>query len=812
MTRIRKTTVRQLGQVKLNNKKQLSKASILLREVVGFQKTDRDLLLDCRGGVEPRRIGVRLSFLSSKLFNLRIQVEGKIEESKEGGYPFEFISSAEQLELTTDALKVIVRKRPFTLEICDLSDKRLTSLQEVSISTETSPPTTLRSRLVFSASAKERFFGFGQRHNSVDQTGRVIKMVSVDSLEGKDDTTYCPIPFFMSTGGYGVCLWTDCISEFDMRTEREGTYSIASEDYSLNVYFFHGPRMKDILASYVRFTGMPVKIPRWSFGVLQGRCFLDSKEVEEIRRQFEVRDIPLSIMYFDWLSFRPNPKLDYLAKTPQQYMDLAESMGNSLIAQLRRKGVQTMAWIPSWISEVHPLFQEGIEKGYFYRNLEGDYIREFGPRIDFTNPKAYEWFKQRVKKQLRSGIRAFLSDFGDSIPWFKTGYQDEGLNFYEYEIKDLEPEQGTFCNGKTTREFNNFYSILQRRAVCEAVKEEGLEGQVYLLVRGGYTGIQKYGAVYTGDNNVDYDYMRVALRAMLSLGLSGVPYTTSNNGGLRLSRRKDVTIRWTQMGVFTPLFSAWCGDPDTDLPWHFGDEATAIHRYYAWLRMNLIPYIYSYAERTCETGLPIAQALVLKYQDDPEAVKQETEYLFGEEFLVAPMYPQEAINRRRVYLPEGRWIDYWTDEEYEGPQYILYEADWERFPLFLRAGAIVPMELNADYEIGGSLSQSKGLVFDVHPHKYSEFTLFDNEKKTKIVCQEGESRLIIEIEPCRQEYALRVKWPYPAKVMVDGLTSKKYKEFTEFKKVKEGWFYDEESKRCIIKVYTQHKVKVELLV
>jgi alpha-D-xyloside xylohydrolase len=211
------------------------------------------------------------------------------------------------------------------------------------------------------------------------------------------------------------------------------------------------------------------------------------------------------------------------------------------------------------------------------------------------------------------------------------------------------------------------------------------------------------------------------LRAALSIGLSGIPFYSHDIGGFFGRPDPELYVRWAQFGLFSS--HSRCHGTTPREPWEFGQEAEVIFRRYAKLRYRLLPYIYSTAVQAARTGLPVVRALVLKYPNDPNVRHLDSQYLFGDHFLVAPVLERGA-RRRLLYLPVGEWVDYWSRETYEGPGWLNYPAPLEILPLFIRRGAVVPMGPQVDHT---DQAAGAGLIFHVYPADSGRFVLYDED-------------------------------------------------------------------------------------
>jgi alpha-D-xyloside xylohydrolase len=211
------------------------------------------------------------------------------------------------------------------------------------------------------------------------------------------------------------------------------------------------------------------------------------------------------------------------------------------------------------------------------------------------------------------------------------------------------------------------------------------------------------------------------LHAALSIGLSGVPFYGHDIGGFAGQPDPELYVRWAQFGLFSS--HSRCHGTTPREPWEFGEEAEAIFRRYAKLRYRLLPYIYSTAVQAAKSGLPVVRALVLKYPNDRNVRNLDSEYLFGDHFLVAPVL-ERGVERWMVYLPVGEWIDYWSRGIYEGPGWLNFPAPLEILPLFVRRGAIIPM--GPEIERADQAARA-GLALDIFPAERGRFTVYSED-------------------------------------------------------------------------------------
>jgi alpha-D-xyloside xylohydrolase len=220
----------------------------------------------------------------------------------------------------------------------------------------------------------------------------------------------------------------------------------------------------------------------------------------------------------------------------------------------------------------------------------------------------------------------------------------------------------------------------------EVTREAHGHDQALLWARAAWAGSQRYPVHWSGDGVARFEDLACVLRSALSFGMSGFPFYSHDIGGFSGIPSPELYVRWTQFGLFSS--HARChGEPPRE-PWAYGKAAEDIFRQYAELRYRLIPYIYSQAVECGKNSLPMVRALVLAFQDDPGVALIFDQYLFGESILVAPIL--DETNLRRVYLPPGTWVDYWTKKSLQGPAWISIQAPLEVLPLYIRGGAILP--------------------------------------------------------------------------------------------------------------------------
>ena len=346
-----------------------------------------------------------------------------------------------------------------------------------------------------------------------------------------------------------------------------------------------------------------------------------------------------------------------------------------------------------------------------------------------------------------------------------------------------------------------------------------------------WAGGQRYSTIWSGDQSGNWEYIRFHVPSVLGAGLSGFNAATGDVdgifGGSALTQVRD--IQWK---CFTPVYmiiSGW--SKQTNLmkqPWIFGEPYTSINRRYMKLKMRLTPYIYAYCREAYETGVPTVRALVLEYPDDPATWSKRTQYEFlsGESLLVAPVY-EDAPVRNDIYLPAGKWIDYWDGTEYYGPAVVNgYPLTLDRLPVFVKAGAIVPMypEMLHDRE-----KPKDPVTLDIYPSGRSSFSLYEDDGVTQdyragmfarteiaveapklvdtareITVQVGPAKGKYRDMPVARSYVVDLHVPAkPAAVKLDDKALPGLDKKEEYDKAAEGWFFDARDRRGVLHVKTK---------
>lgn len=566
----------------------------------------------------------------------------------------------------------------------------------------------------------EHLYGLGEKYTPLDKVGQRIITWTQDAFGSTSERSHKNIPFLLSTRGYGLLLDTGARITWDLGVTSCQSYTIHAEDEALDAYIIHGPALPDILERYTTLTGKSTVPPKWTYGVWvsTGGTYRTQAETEKLIAGLETYDIPASVVHLDpwWMTWRTYCDFRW---NREAFPDV-----EGFIERLHAADLKLCLWEHPYISVESELFAYGKAHGYFLTRPDGEvYIIDYGlslaPRpdgivrlatpdtswnarvaiIDLTHPDAYTWFQDLHRPLLRMGVDVFKTDFGEDVP-----------------------QDAVFRNGETGATMHNLYPLLYNRCVTEVTQQERGYGLVW--ARSATAGNQRYPIYWSGDPAADYDSLACTIRSGLCAGLSGIPFWSNDIGAYRGMPTSRLYVRWAQFGLMCS-HSRMHGDSPRE-PWHFGEEATTIVRRYLKLRNQLFPYLYSTSYEAAQTGLPVIRALALAFPDDPGGYREDLEFMLGPALLVAPVY--DDSDQRRVYLPPGDWVDFWTHQRYAGPVHLSVDAPLDTLPLFVRAGSIIPMMGEAKRIPETRIDP---LILQVYPAQEMRYSLREDEGATE---------------------------------------------------------------------------------
>ena len=573
--------------------------------------------------------------------------------------------------------------------------------------------------------AEEKFYGFGERTGLLNQRGKCFTHWTMDCFDYDvlTDEMYQAIPFFMSVSpqiNYGLFFNTTYKSQFDVGANQNDILQLQTQGNELDYYLIYGQEPATIINTYTKLTGRMSLPPRWALGYHQCRWSYDSEtEVRTLAREFRQRRIPCDVIHLD---------IDYMQGFrvftwhKQRFPDPKQ-----LIDELTEQGFKVVTIVDPGVKydpeADYQVCERGLENDYFIRNKQGilfhGYVwpdRSVFP--DFLRSDVREWWSDLHKNLIDKGVAGIWNDMNepalDDRPFGDLGNK----MFFPSDAPQGDPQERT-----NHAETHNLYGLMMARASRQALDKLRPETRSFVLTRSGYAGIQKYSAVWTGDNHSLWQHLEMSLPMLCNLGLSGVPFVGADIGGFASNATPELFARWMQVGMLYPFMRGHSviGSKRHE-PWEFGTEVEDICRQYIELRYQLLPYIYTLFWEATNTGAPILRPLVYHYPCDRKTHELYDQVLLGSSLMAAPVY-RPGVEQRAVYLPEGTWYDWWTGECYQGSNYILAHAPLEKMPMYVRGGSVIPLAPVMQYTSESRVNQ---LRLRVTPGM-GEYTLYEDD-------------------------------------------------------------------------------------
>jgi alpha-glucosidase len=626
--------------------------------------------------------------------------------------PFEFEENEQDFLIKTSRLIVKIDKKQLSIIFLDHNGNIIN--QDHEKNSQKQHPSYCYKQL----KENELFYGCGERAGFLNKRGEKLRFwnyAEPKHFNPISNEMYKSIPFLISKTDdavYGLYYDNSFDSFFDLGAESPDYYCIGAEAGELNYYFIYGSTIKEILQLYTGITGRSPLPPLWSLGYHQSKwSYFPEERVYELAKTFREKNIPCDSIHLD-IDYMDNYKIfsfnEERFPNPKEMFTKLNEMGFKMIA-IVDPGVK--------MESGYPIYEHGKSEEYFCKEKNGHtFVGDVWPGgcvfPDFTNNKVRSWWADLNKEFLELGISGIWNDLNEpsilvephSLPKDVIHQSDSGE--------------------KTHGEIHNLYANYEAMATLEGWKNYDENIRPFILSRAGFAGIQKYAAVWTGDNTSSWDQLLLSIPMFINLGLSGIPFVGADVGGYAGNCSEELLIRWMQLGAFTPLFRNHTRKESTNQePWAFSEKAEQIMKKFIQLRYRLLPYFYNVFRETHETGCPVLRPMFFEYESDRNTHTITDQFLIGKSLLVAPIYlPGQTY--RTVYLPEGTWYDYWTNEIHQGRQFIVTQADLETMPLFVNSGSIIP-----EYPLMNYVGETKieKLTFNIYCGN-GEFVYYEDDQ------------------------------------------------------------------------------------
>jgi alpha-glucosidase (family GH31 glycosyl hydrolase) len=690
----------------------------------------------------------------------------------------------------------------------------------------------------------ERMEGFGERYDQLDQRGSDVHNWVYNQYRNQGSTgrTYLSVPFFLNSGGYGIYVPTDRYAIFNNGTHLSDmagfTVDTGGEtDPTLEYYLFTGTP-EDIVDDYTAASGRPQLPPKWAFGLwMSANEWNEQSEIEAELAKVGTYDIPHSAIvleqWSDEATFYVWHGADYTPTSGAgslNYSDLTFPAGTawtdpkSMVDAFHAEGIRVLLWQipvlkenfdtnPATAPQQHLNDQAYAEtQGFVVKNADGTPYRVptgqwFGDSTvpDFTSTAATDWWMSKR--------RYLLDDIG--IDGFKT---DGGEMIYGRHTQ--------FADGRRGDELHNAYPGEYTDAYNDYVQTKtGGDGAIFS--RAGTHGAQTRSIYWAGDQESTFAAFREALRAGLTAGQSGVPFWAWDMAGFTGDfPSAELYLRSAAQAALSPVmqYHSEKANPSTSearTPWNVQartGDGTVIDRFrhFANVRMNLLPYIWTEAHRSADTGTPMMRAMGFEFPGDANVVREDDQYMFGEQLLVAPITTQGA-NSVDIALPAGEWYDLWNGGRAQGGTTKTYWADTSTIPVYVRAGAIVPMDLDNSYAlgsgVGNDVSSHDNLTFRIYPQGATSYDYWDDASssyRTIQVAEQWGTEVTVDVPSLSETVTLQVAATKPLSVTAGGAGVIERSSIADLAANATGWFWD--PAQHLIHVKVPSSVSTQLVV
>ncbi len=553
-----------------------------------------------------------------------------------------------------------------------------------------------RWRMNWALKAPELCWGLGERYGGLNLRGKIHTLFATDDdlhLESSD-SLYKSIPLLLVVGtgdAYGIFLDSPAPQQWDLDSELTGKASVRLlTRRAWSVYWFAQSPLPDIVAAYTQLTGRCTLPPSWSLGHQQSRwSYPTERAARKISKEFRSRKIPCDTIVLD-IDYMDDYRVFTISRTRFPRFE-------RLVSDLSKIGFRVVTIVDPGVkrSSLDATFREGRKLDAFCKTSDGSiFVGKVWSGAsclpDFMKPRVRRWWGDKLDFLLSRGIAGIWNDmnepalFGNQRPLTSNALDLPANDDQLFLQADDEANVGHF-------EVRNVYGQQMAKATREALRRVRPHERPFVLSRSGYAGIQRYAAVWLGDNTSWFEHLRLSIPMLLNVSLSGVAFCGVDIGGFGGSADAELLTRWYQLGIFYPFCRNHCalnGRPQE--PWSFGSEVESRIRRLLTVRYQLLPYFERLFVEHRECGAPLMRPMAWHYPDDPTARQLDDQFMLGPDLLVAPIL-QRGVSRRPVYLPDGHWYRFDGGSAFRGRRYCDVEFDLDSTPAFVRGGAILPM-------------------------------------------------------------------------------------------------------------------------
>lgn len=579
-------------------------------------------------------------------------------------------------------------------------------------------------RITYRMEADTRIYGLGEQVRGINKRGWIYISDCTDDPNHREDThsLYAAHNFlvFAEKKPFGIFLDNPSRVTFDLGYTRQDTVVITADSWDMDLYVIDGESVMDIVHQFRGMIGRSYIPPKWAFGYGQSRWgYRCEEDIREVERRYREAGIPLDSIYLD---------IDYMERfkdftlNHETFPEFPE-----FVKEMKEKHIHLVPIIDAGvkIEEGYPVYEEGVEKGYFCKDAEGnDFVAAVWPgRVhfpDMLNPEARRWFGHHYQFLLEQGIEGFWNDMNEPSIFYSEKRLEQvfdELESFRGKNQDLETHfrfkslvMGLANNPEDYRSFyhnfngegvpvrhdrvHNLYGYNMTRAAGEAFEELVPDRRILMFSRSSYIGMHRYGGIWQGDNLSWWSHLLLNVRMMPSLNMCGFLYTGADLGGFGADTTEDLMLRWLQFGLFTPLMRNHSALGTREQELYQFSNCEACGRMVK-IRYSLLPYLYSEYMKAALRDDMMFRPLAFDYPEDAAAVQVEDQVMLGDALMLTPVYEQNRTGRY-VYLPEDMMLvtmrspeEYSVQELEKGHHYV--NAAMEELIFFVRKNHVIPM-------------------------------------------------------------------------------------------------------------------------
>ena len=778
-------------------------------------------------GVEVHAGGVleRVEALRPDVLRVRVSPDGAFQEdaswavlpeARGGGILVHPAITPSEITFTTEALHVRIERSPLRLVIEDLAG-HVVSEDAQGRPTEFTGKRDAQGgefHVWKALRTDEHFFGLGDKTGPLDRRGEAFTNWNTDAFgfQESTDPIYKTIPFFVGESAgqyYGIFLDNTWRSSFDFGKSLRDAYSFGSDGGPLDYYFVYGPDPKKVIENYAWLTGASPLPPLWSLGFQQSRySYAPESAAREVANHLRKDKIPADVL---WLDIDYQYKYRPFTVDPVGFPDMPK-----FVSDMKTLHLHTIAITDLHVADVpnsgYAPYDSGIAANAFVKNSDGtNFVGVVWPGNsvfpDFTHQASREWWGTNYKQFVQMGFAGFWNDMNE--PSVFNG-PDKTMP-----LDTVHRVDGTGFHPRTAshREIHNVFGMQNARATYEGVLKLDPESRPFVMTRASYAGGQRYSVTWTGDNSSTWNHLRMTTPMLENLGLSGYAFAGADVGGFAGSPQPDLLTKWLEVAAFQPIDRdhSSAGTRQQEV-WVDGPQQEAIRRHFIETRYRLMPYLYTIAEETSRTGLPVVRPLFLEFPNEakdghPVDLDAPGEFLLGPDLLIAAPEYYDMVDKYSPTLPGEGWYNFWTGakvaktrslselaaESQASPdgttlqspamkdamkaiEDAQIEPKLDQLPVFVRSGSILPMQAlvqSTDEVPNGPLelrvypgSRCAGQVYSDDGHSFGY--RHDAYVRVNFACKVDKDGVTVDIGPHQGNYT---PWWKQIEVVVYGWNS-----------------------------------------